>query len=60
MNTWNKLGLIVTPKAHIFKEHNIESMQDLNGMCDKTEYFIDLYHQDIACKDRRTQGIKDY
>ena len=43
MKTWHKLGLSVTPKAHIFEYHAIESMQALNGMGDKTEDFIELF-----------------
>ena len=27
MKTWSKIGLSVTPKAHIFEDHAIESMQ---------------------------------
>ena len=29
-------------------------------MGDKTKYFIELYHQDGACQDRLTQGLRDY
>ena len=60
MKTWQKIGLSVTPKAHIFEEHSIESMQTLNGLGDNTKDFIDFPHQDGACHDRRKQGLRGY
>ena len=60
MKTWCNLGLSVTPKAHIFEYHAIESMQDINSLGDNIEYFIDLSHQDITHQDRHTQGLRDY
>ena len=35
-------------------------MQDLNGLGDNTEDFIDFSHQDGARQYRRTQGLRDY
>ena len=35
-------------------------MQDLNGLGDNTEDFIDFSHQDGSRKDRHTQGIREY
>ena len=35
-------------------------MQTLNGLGDKTKDFIDFPHQDGACHDRRTQGLRGY
>ena len=45
MKTWRKIGLSVTPKAHIFEDHAIESMQAINGLGVTTEDFIELSHQ---------------
>ena len=36
MDTWNKLGLSVTPKEHIFEDHAIESTQAINSLGDNT------------------------
>ena len=55
MRTWRNIGLSITPKAHIFEDHTIDPMQALNGLSDKTEDFIELYHQDDARQNRRTQ-----
>ena len=60
MKTWRKIGLSFTPKAHIFEDHAIESMQDLNGLVDNTEDFIKLSHHDGARQDIRTQGLREY
>ena len=60
MKNYIKLGLSVKPKAHIFEDHAIESMQDLNDLDDKTKYFIELSHQDGAIKDIQTQGLREY
>ena len=60
MKTWRKLGLSVTQKAHIFEDHAIESMQALNGLGDKTKYFIELSHQYVAPQDRCKQGLRYY
>ena len=58
MMNLRKLGLSVSPKTHSFEYHAIESIQDLNGLGDKTEYFIELSHQDGVCHDRRTQDFR--
>ena len=34
-------------------------MQDLNGLGDNTEDFIDFSHQDGARQDRQTQVLRD-
>ena len=60
MNTWRRIRLSVTPKAHIFEDNEIESMQALNCLVDKTRYFIELSHQDGACQYRCTQGLRGY
>ena len=60
MKTWQKLILSVTPKAHIFEDQAIDSMKALNGLGDKTEDFIEFSHQDGACQDIHTQGLREY
>ena len=60
MKTCHKLGLSVTIKAHIFEDHAIEPMQDLNGLGDNTEDFIELSHKDGACQDGCTKGLRYY
>ena len=60
METCHKLEIIVTPKAHIFEDHAVDSMQDLNGLGDKTKYFIEFSHQGSAYKDRHTHSIRYY
>ena len=60
MKTWHKLGLSVTPKEHIFQDHAIEFIQNINGLGDKTKYFIEFSHQDGACHDRCTKRLRDY
>ena len=40
MDTWRKLGLSVTPKAHIFEYHSVDSTQPINGLVDKTKDFF--------------------
>ena len=49
MKTWRNIGISVTPKAHTFEDHTIESMQALNGMGDKTEYFIEFPIKMVQC-----------
>ena len=44
MQTWRKLGLSATPKAHFFEYHTVDSMQGINGLGYNTKDFIDLYH----------------
>ena len=39
MKTQINIVISFTPKAHIFEDHVIESMQDLNGVGDKNKYF---------------------
>ena len=56
----NKLGLSVTPKPHIFEDHTIDSMQDINGLGDKTEDFIELYQKYGAHQDRLIQFLRGY
>ena len=58
--TWRNLGLSVTPKAHNFEYHEIESMQDINGLGYTTKDFIELYHQYGACQDIHSQGLREY
>ena len=58
--TWHKLGHSVTPKAHIFEDQAIDSMKALSGLGDKTEDFIEFSHQDGACQDIHTQGLREY
>ena len=60
METCSKLGIGVTPKAYIFEDHNIDKMQDLNGLVDKTKYFIGLSHQYGACQYKFTQVLRYY
>ena len=60
MKTWRKPGLSVTQKEHIFEDHAIDSMQDLNGVGDMTEDCIELSHQYGARQDRHRQGLRDY
>ena len=60
MKTWRKLGLGVTPETHIFEDHAIESMQNLNGLGDKRTIFIEFFHQYGAYQDRLTQGLMEY
>ena len=60
MKTWRKLGLSVTPKSHIFEDHEKYSMQAINGLGDKTKYFIELYRQNGAYQYRGKQGLRDY
>ena len=60
MVIWRQLGLIITPKARIFEDHVIDSMQDLNVLGDNTKYFIELSHQYGERQDRRKQGIRYY
>ena len=54
------LDLVSHKKNICFEDHAIESAQALNGMGDKTEDFIESSHQYGACKDRLTQGLRDY
>ena len=42
---FHKLGLSVTPKAHIFEDQETYPMQGFNDMGDNTEYSIDMPHQ---------------
>ena len=58
--TWHNIIISFKLKAHIIEDHAIESIQDLNGMDDKTKYFIEFPHQDDALQDRRTQGLRNY
>ena len=58
--TWCNLGLSVTPKAHTFEDHEIEYMQALHGLGDKTKDFIELSHLDAARQDRRKQVLRKY
>ena len=58
--TWGNLGISVTPKAHIFEDHVIDSMQALNSLGYNTECFIEFSHQYVAHQDRQTQGLRDY
>ena len=60
MRTWRKIVLSITPKAHIFEKHAIDSMLALNVMGDNTKDFIELSDQDGARQVTQKQGLREY
>ena len=59
MENWRNIGLSVIQKANIFEYHAIYFIKALNGLGDKTTYFIDSTHKNGALQDRHTQILRD-
>ena len=56
--TGARLDLVSHQKENILEYRAIYFIQDLNGLGDKTKYFIDLTHKNGALQDRHTQIIR--
>ena len=59
MESWRKLGLSVTMKAHLLEDHVIAMMARLNGIGDFMEDFIEQTHQFGDADERRSNGLRN-
>jgi hypothetical protein len=59
LSSWRSLGLSVTLKAHVCEDHICKQMQDLKGIGDYNEEFVERLHQEGVRTNRRVQTMRD-
>ena len=58
MSLWRKLKIPVTPSAHLFQDHIVYQMKNINGgLADKSEDHIERVHQDSKRSERKYCGV---
>ena len=61
MILWRKLEMPVTPSAHLFEDHILYQMKNIDcGLADKSEDHIERAHQDGKRSERKYCGVVNF
>ena len=61
MILWRKLKILVTPSAHLFEDHIVYQMKNIDGgLADKSEDHIERAHQDGKRSERKYCGVANF
>ena len=61
MLLWRKLKLSVTPSAHLFENHILYQMKNIDcGLADKSKDHIERAHQDGERSERKYCGVTNF
>ena len=61
MLLWRKLKITVTPSAHLFEDHILYQMKNIDGgLTDKSEDHIERAHQDGKRSERKYCGVTNF